>query len=353
MKPKTVAESLELAVNAAEAARKARSDDQAEKSAANLWNILTSSEHTVRGDDNDLYTSNTSYNSLDSMDVPPLGLFDHRLESIGAPCELDDTSVPYVHANSLTGHANERGSESFSISEEDVTLFDPPANPAHVQELLGGLNELVMDPYTDEGYTDALLAVLTALPLPSPEEEQELEDTAPIVTDPPSYASIIRGRAQRKEESKTELETSDAHFKSEQALFTPPPIPPAKPAEEDLVDVATFLRMGHSDNCWCNDCGEPELLNPWDLTPKESEPEVSEWGTEDEGWMFYSTDEEVSRSPSVSSAWEWEWGTIVVDEETKVKVEDLRAPAEVGSTKAPTWDETFPCKPSCVAHRPW
>jgi hypothetical protein len=88
--------------------------------------------------------------------------------------------------------------------------------------------------------------------------------------------------------------------------------------------------------------------------------------TEDDGWMvYYSTADEIwppmshpttpdedmcaalsqSTTPSTSSAWEWEWDTVVIDEEQAVE----HAPPPY----QPTWDEIFPYKPSCLAHRAW
>lgn len=333
-KPKTVAESLDQVVRAAETARKLKCE-QSDKNAANLWEILTSDEYLIRGDDNDLYPCDLSHQPLDDLYLAPCGVYDHRLESVGMPYELDDTEIPYVHSNSLTGHANERGSEKFPTSEEDVTLFEAPTNLACIEDFLGGLNEMVMDPYTDEGYTDALLAVLNLPPLPT---SPDLEDTAPLTTDPRRIDSFMvadRG-------TQTELDTSDAHFKSEQALFHPQSFTPRTP-DEDLVDVATFLKMGHAGNCWCNDCGEPPAILS------------NERFAEDNGWMVYSPVDEqtwpswsVPTTPddgSVSSAWEWEWGTIVHDE--KQKVESALPPY------TPSWDKALPCQQSCLAHGAW
>jgi hypothetical protein len=320
-KPKTVAESLEQVVKAAETARKAKCDEQHGKSAANLWKILTSSEHPVRGDDNDLYPRNFSYQPMDDMYVAPHGIYDHRLESVGMPVELDSTAVPYVHANCLTGHANERGSEPLPTSEEDVVLFDEPADLKGMQKYLGGLNEMVMDPYTDEGYTDALLAVLNLPPIPPSPSPYT------VAGFPEPVDSVIM----QDHNLDNELDESDAHFQSEQALFHPPS-PTLKSSDDDLVDVATFLTMGHAMNCWCNDCGEPpELL-------------FGDTFVEDDDWLVYSTTDD-ERSRSVSSAWEWEWSTVVIDEEQKVE----RAPPPY----PPSWDDEFPCLPSSVAHRAW
>lgn len=318
--PVTVAESLEQVVKAAEAARKIKCDEESKKSAANLWKILASTEFSVHGDDNDLYTRNFLYKPPDDVDVAPRGIHDDRLEPFDMPIELDSTAVPYVHANSLTGHANERGSEPFPTSEEDVVLFEEPVSLAGIQEHLGGLNEMVMDPYTDEGHTDALLAVLSLPPLPpSPNPYTAAGFPEPV-------DSVIM----QNHTTEYELERLDAHFQSEQALFRPSS-PTVKDPDDDFVDVATFLTMGHAMNCWCTDCGEPPELLYGDTLVEE-----------DDDWMVYSTTEG-ERSPSGLSDWEWEWGTAVHDKEQKV----VRASSPFQSS----WDDQFPPLPSSVAHR--
>jgi hypothetical protein len=190
-----------------------------------------------------------------------------------------------------------------------------------MQKYLGGLNEMVMDPYTDEGYTDDLLAVLNLPPIPPSPSPYT------VAGFPEPVDSVIM----QDHNLDNELDESDAHFQSEQALFHPPS-PTLKSSDDDLVDVATFLTMGHAMNCWCNDCGEPpELL-------------FGDTFVEDDDWLVYSTTDD-ERSRSVSSAWEWEWSTVVIDEEQKVE----RAPPPY----PPSWDDEFPCLPSSVAHRAW
>ena len=362
-KPITLAESLEQVVKAAETARKLTGNDESDKNAANLWKILKSTESSFRGDDNDLYPSNVSYPPVEDLDAAPFGMHNHRLGSIGMPAELDNTEIPYIHANCLTGHANERGSEPYPTAEEDITIFEAAAYADQVEEHLGGLNEMVMDPYADQGYTDALLAVLDMPPLPA---SPNLEDTAPVVTDPrpdDPVPMVNKG-------TQIELETSDAHFKSEKALFHPQPLMSRTP-DDDLVDVATFLKMGHTANCWCNDCGEPPASLSGDTFVEDDDWMVYS-SVDDQGWPSWSDPTTPNDVPGwqscsqpmtpddeqdftswlyptppddqfVLSDWEWEWGTVVHD------VEDVVRP----SPYRPTWDEVISCKPSSVAHREW
>lgn len=317
-KPKTLVESVELAVKAAEAAHRSTCTDQSEASAANLWRILTTSE---RGDDNDLYPRDCAYQPANNVFAAPYGPYDHRLEAVGAPVELDGIELPYVHANSLTGYANELGGEKSTEVEDDTVIFNPPATMLPVQDIPIWLNELLVDPNSDEVYADALLAVLNMPQSPSTLEPQDSAIGMPG-SSPVGSAS---------DNTEQDLAFSDAHFQSEQALFGLPS-PTTKAADEDLVDVATFLTMVHSTSCWCNDCGEPpELINIETLM-------------EDDGWMVYSSVDE-TYSPSVSSAWEWEWGAIVTDDEKEVVRRQC-------STR-PDWDDSFPCTPSSVAHGAW
>ena len=234
--------------------------------------------------------------------------------------ELGNTEVPYVHANSLTGHANERGSEAWPTSEENMIIFDSTATFSPVQELPTGTNEPVVDPYSEQGYTEALLAVLDLPPLPpSPDPE----DTAPIVTDPVPQSCCDDGEQA--------LANPDSYFKDELALFQLPP-PAFEAADEDIVDVAMFVAMGHSPSCGCTDCAEPpELLSADSLI-------------EDDGWMVYSSVDEV-RSPSVCSAWEWEWCKFLGNDE-----DDAARPT---CYSRPAWDDVFPCTPSTLTHGPW
>ena len=320
-KPKTLAESVERTVQTTETAKSRIRDQASDASAANLWKILTAPERPSRGDNNELYCRNTTYQPTEEVFAAPFGAYDHRLEGVGMPIELDSTAVPYVHANSLTGHANERGREAWPQAVDSVIEFEAPGGMTPAQEPIEGLNELMVDPLTDESYANAVLAALDLPPLPP---SPDLEDTAPLVTDPmPTNPARC--------DCEETLAKSDAHFKSEQALFNLQS-PTTKWADEDRVDVATFLTMGHATNCWCNDCDDPpELIN-------------ADTFTEEDGWMVYSASDE-TRSPSLSSAWESEWGTIVQDEETEV--------TRRRCSTQPEWDELFSWRPSSVAHGAW
>ncbi|KAK3724166.1 hypothetical protein LTR37_001290 [Vermiconidia calcicola] len=324
-KPKSLAESIEHVVKAAESAAKIRKDEEATSSAANLWRILTSPEQPARSSGKAPYINSSAYQPTDCVAAMRYGTYDHWLESVGMPFELDNTEIPFAHRNSLIGHANERGSEPTPVSEGDVIVFESPKAKAPVQEMIYGINELVVDSYDEGEYTDALLAHLNLPPLP-PSPELILSES--VVTGGKTHDNSLHNASVVE----NELSMSDAHFNSEQALFELTSPECLKGADQDIIDVATFLTMGHSDNCWCNDCGEPpELVSP------------NEW-IEDDEWMVYSSDEEV-RSPSVVSDWEWDWGTVGGAEEKEA--------AWYSWSSQPGWDDMHSYKPSSVAHTAW
>ena len=282
---------------------------QHEASSGNLWHILNTPRNALRGDDNGLYQRNLTYKPVDEMLIAPYGTYDYRLESVGIPVELESTQVPYVHSNSLTGHANERGSEAWPTLEKQTIAFDSTSSMTLVQELLAGLNKQVVDSYTEEGRADALLAVLDLPPLPP---SPDLEDVAPLVTD----------------------HMPERHHNEDEKTLYELPIPMSNGNwMDDIVDLAVSVAgQDPSYDCWCKDCAEPpELL-------------TTERMTEDDGWMLYSP-AEGTRSPSICSAWEWEWDTFVGEEEKEV----ARRPC----SNQPEWEGLFACAPSTVAHGAW
>ena len=305
-KPKTLAEPVEQVVTAAETAAKARHDEQTEATAANLWRILTAPANQFYADDNGLYQPNFAYKPSHELYAAPDGIFDYRLSAASMPVELDDTQLPYVHANSLTGFANERGSEAWPASEGGVPLVDSAIVMEPVQEPQVGLNELVIDPYTEEGYADALLAVLG---LPSLPRSPELNPTSSAISDTPPH----------------EPPKFDVPCKNLTQA-------PTSPSDDNIIDIMTFLSTSHTMHCWCNECAEPpELVTAESLI-------------EDVGWMVYSA--AGATTPSTTSpAWEQEWGTFIGDGDIEVS----RRPCSSQSG----WDEVYPCTPSSLAHGAW
>jgi len=193
--------------------------------------------------------------------------------------ELDNTEIPFVHANSLTGHANERGSDAVLTDEPEVFVFDTPAGVAPLEWSSFGLNELMVDHEYD---------VEALPPLPSSPSPVEFE-TVSVITTPPCEESNVF-------DDEPPVPASDAQYNIGMALFDLESA--AFPAdEEDLVDVTTFLAMGHGNSCWCKDCEEesPELMD-------------YEQSIDDEDWIDDSSDETVV-SPSGDSEWDWDYET--------------------------------------------
>ena len=110
----------------------------------------------------------------------------------------------------------------------------------------------------------------------------------------------------------------DAHFRSEQALFA---LPSAAPA----MDVASFLELGHSPDCWCGWCASPPELLDADADddirsdtstaahPRSSTTATTMSSTWDDEWSLCELVSPPRRrarpaAPSDSDCeWEWEW----------------------------------------------
>jgi hypothetical protein len=172
------------------------------------------------------------------------------------PYELEGCGVglPYVHANSLTGFSNE--------SEDTVVHFHNHELPAYADSVVGlpvmhldddnvGMNELVVD-HDMMGPVDLDIAAGVPLPL------------WPLITPPatpPSHS--IRDIASLMPINcviEAEHRQSDAHFYSEQALFSQSPVRPTElPRNEQRcgsIDIADFLKLGHAKHCWCDYCND-------------------------------------------------------------------------------------------------
>ena len=130
--------------------------------------------------------------------------------------------------------------------------FRTPVQTMPGREYLRGLDEeVVYHEDVEEGYADALLTVLgTATEVSGgscPDCELEIFPSRVFTMQIPSEDDV--------EEEKV-LNKSDAHFTSEQALFT-------AANESDGLDITTFVDLGHPDECWCSNCDEPpELVMP-------------------------------------------------------------------------------------------
>lgn len=118
-----------------------------EASAANLWRILTSKDDAYKEVVADPYTTSFATRHPQDPLSHPHGIFDTRMEAIGMPTELDNTEIPYFHANSLTGHGNERASyPQREVEEHRTVIYDSPMAMTPQEEMFVGLNEMVVDP---------------------------------------------------------------------------------------------------------------------------------------------------------------------------------------------------------------
>ena len=146
IKPSKIPRPVERVAEVTEDVR-SENHDQIEASAANLWRILTTKDEKPDSFVSDPYAQLRASKYFLRPPTPEHRVYDTRMESIGAPVELDSTEVPYVHANSLTGEGNERASYTQRVIEDHTTvIYTSPINvtpPA--DEMLEGLNEMVVD----------------------------------------------------------------------------------------------------------------------------------------------------------------------------------------------------------------
>lgn len=291
-----------------------------EATAANLWRILLTPEKQSAADEDghEAYLNSCAYQPTETMLAAPYGFYDHRLQAVGAPIELDATAIPFVHANSLTGHANERGSETIPALDSGVFIYDT-ALYGPVEEFMFGLNEYVVD---QDYATQRALEALPPLP-PSP---------IPVPMDAGSLESKIQSEDTVMQTTGLAVDAPDAHYSSECALFDLVTAADAL-VDDDLVDVATFLTSAHGSDCWCDECecNWPELNN--DISP-----------THEDAWPEYVCSLGPT-SPAIESDWDWADENWLSNEEREVS----RSRCAV----KPLWDDFFPNRPSSLAHRRW
>lgn len=234
------------------------------------------------------------------------------------PAELDGRELPYVHANALVGYANEIAlspyAEEHPDVKEDVDYTPLPCPPV-------GLNELLTDHDIDHAYSVAHSTASIRAPMPAYPTPSSVSHSIVLADILPVNCVAEQG------DGETALQTSDAHYQSEQALFALPPLP-ATPAES-VIDIATFLKMGHAPNCWCLDCGVdeqsdvPDLVSGDDRKPTDS----------DDDWVVYSPDRRTS--PSTFSRSVTEVGSDGGEKDRRVRC----------STES-EWDDFLPVTPT-------
>ncbi|WPA98479.1 uncharacterized protein RHO25_003091 [Cercospora beticola] len=221
--------------------------------AANLWRILnedsTLAHHQPTRNDQETHKHLPSWNDSDDCGGVPIFPIDEE------PYELPDNEIPYVHLNSLTGHANENCQHPRPINHQGLgqsvlylaDLFATPRATTPCCELPS---------YIPSSPGLHMLGNGICLPM------------GPQATSPrtPYHDEMAR---------------SAEHYASEQELFEPEQVPLPESRPQSPCDLERFLSMGHAENCWCRDCAEaPELI------------EQTEAIDDNDDWIDWSTVED-------------------------------------------------------------
>ncbi|RMY59267.1 hypothetical protein D0863_11989 [Hortaea werneckii] len=215
--------------------------------------------------------------------------------------ELDGKEIPYAHPNSLVGVANDLAMSPYidehPTSKETEAIYTPlPSPPIGLNELL--INHEVGPPSPPSKQHDSV-----NYPTPS-----SYSHTTTIIAEilPTDYI-VSQDHSTNADDDDDDggaktLTESDAHYQSEQTLFLADlPALPASPTEQSVIDVAAFLKLGHTPQYWCSECD----VQPSDVVPdligvadKLTDP-VDEEAEEEEDWVVYAP--ERSRRGSCSS----------------------------------------------------
>lgn len=192
---------------------------------ANLWHILDAPASELDHDYYNSYEKNLTWdwaaNQSDWLDM-----FDPAY----ALSELAASELPFVHANSLTGFANERASRETPCPRLELPAYTPLERSSTIEELLVGMNELVVDQYMEEEYAENAIAALENEPPLPPSPVQ-----GPATLDLESTLQALPANTEHGDV----LPAYDAHYQSEQALFRT-----SSPTDDDIVDSPTALAHG-------------------------------------------------------------------------------------------------------------
>lgn len=263
VKPQSIADAVEKIVAAV--VSDAEPEHNEEPTAVNLWHILSDELEKRRAAHAGGRESSWDDGSHASGGVP-------IVDEQSAAVELDSKEIPYTHANSLTGYANETAELHSGLRHPDLLLAD---SAIYLAEAICSI---------DDASADAELATLRCpltpvSPLPG----------TPLLETPLSLDTTYVDPPETNTDSDN-VADSVAHYTSEQQLFEVEPPTPQSPTASEC-DLATFLSMGHVENCWCRDCEEePELVNDEWSTPL----------TESEGWMMWSTADDEESADAIT-----------------------------------------------------
>lgn len=237
-----------------------------ESTAATLWQISASTAHTKDG-------------------FEP-----HSIVDSHPPYELDscETELPHVHANSLLGYSNGPVASVASpgyqwrpfLTDSGVDL--PIVHLAEGDDV--GLSELVVD-HDIVMRTDRSIAAGVPLPISLPATPPETPPTCSIG----DIAALLPIDCV----AEAEHQNSDAHYHSEQSLFTQSPPSPAQSAAtlrndqgHRSINIVDFLKLGHAKNCWCGYCNSDpysDFFGRRDTSPSSSTTLAGQDSADDEG----------------------------------------------------------------------
>lgn len=263
--------------------------------AANLWQILSDTQDGQQEPEERL-RNHTIQSSRSNEDMIP-AVDDAQVS------ELDGKEIPYVHANSLTGYANELATYHANGTLSDSVALMAAAFISAAEGVLGQ-------------HDDSTLELCDASTQTEQQRPRSTLDTYFSAELPEAYLPLPDVDDSSLTVSEDADTAIDAHYTSEQELFKAPETP--NPSDS-LCDLETFLKMGHVENCWCRDCGEAPTLVEEDTL------------TEDDGWMVWSTIDNGSASTPAS--------------ETGTCNEEINTPP-LPSKDNPSWDDMFPRLPS-------
>lgn len=230
-----------------------------EASTSNAWRILTVTP-SIRSPtvelDNRATTQNIAYSATNATQYA-IAQYPSSVDDCPPPYELDghEVTLPYVHANALTGYSN--GSTTTAMpycyderrSPSDSGIGLPVVRLSEDYNV--GLNELMVN--NDDFYRTMPHAAAVPLPKSLP--------ATPFATPPTRSVGDLAAILSVDCVTENEQQNSDAHFRSEQALFlqSPPSQGQDMPKSDSGMDhssinIADFLKLGHAKHCWCGGC---------------------------------------------------------------------------------------------------
>ncbi|USW55531.1 hypothetical protein Slin15195_G088500 [Septoria linicola] len=265
-------------------------------STAKMWRILCE----------DGWLTNAGTETEEHPAHPRASSSDDSDDSGGIPIDghlnqsVEYTPIPYVHLNSLVGHANEMGQPNAGAEDNPISSAMYLAEFFATPRAGTPMCELPATPYL-RTTSPPLLHILNS----SVEATSEQQDL------------LIIGAHE-------EMARSDEHYASEQDLFKPNDVPLPPSRAESPIDLTTFLSMGHVENCWCSGCGESPVL----VGQKELLEDTSD------DWLDWSTIGDEDEETSVSSGSKPVTAVEVPDEDER---EFTRHPC----VNASEWDEFY------------